>query len=593
MDEIQAQLKAALAHHQAGELDQAATIYQHVLAENDRQWEARYYLGTLQLQRGDLDQSIRTFLQVVQLQPELPDVYNNLGVAYHAAGKWQEAGQSFEQALRLNPHYERAFFNLGSLFESRGAFSEAVKCYQKAHDLNTGNPETHHKLADALKSAGEWKRSEDIYRELLVATPGDFDLSMKLAYVLVLQRQYQEAIMLYESMLKTSPDHYQILVSLSYVYEAVGNIDAAIKAAERSIQVAPTQPEGYNNLGNALKLQHDLEGARENFKKAISLRPDFAMAEFNLATTRLLQGDLAAGWGGYERRTAIDASPPQQYPGQQWQGEPLTGKSICLWCEQGFGDTLLFLRFAIELKQRGAERVLVLCQTELADLLKRVPEIDQVLIAGDPQPDCDYQCALLSVPLYLKTSLQTIPASVPFLTPPADRQEYWSRMLSELPGIKVGLNWCGNQSFPKNELRSISLESFLPLGELEGIQLISLQQVNGREQIEPLEKEWILWQPGPEYRAETGDFSETAALMQNLDLVITTDTAVAHLAGALGVPVWILVSRLPEWRWLLERSDSPWYPTARLFRQAELGDWQPVIQAVKVELEQTLSVKSQ
>ncbi len=585
MDEIQAQLKAALAHHQAGNLDQAATIYQHVLDTNDRQWEARYYLGTLQLQRGDLDQSIRTFLQVVQLQPEIPDVHNNLGVAYHAAGKWQEAGQSFEQAIRLNPHYERAYFNLGSLFESRGVFSEAVKCYQKAHELNSGNAETHQKLADALKSAGEWARAEDIYRELLVANPGDFDLSMKLAYVLVLQRQYPEAIMLYESMLKTSPDHYQILVSLSYVQEAVGNIDAAIAAAERSIQVAPTQPEGYNNLGNAFKLKHDLEGASENFKKAISLRPDFAIAEFNLATTRMLQGNLTAGWRGYERRTALDTSPQQQYPGQPWRGEPLAGKSICLWCEQGFGDTLLFLRFAIELKQQGAERVLVLCQTELADLLRQVPQIDQILIAGDPQPDCDYQCALLSVPLYLETSLETIPAAVPFFTPPEERLQHWRSVLSELSGLKVGLNWSGNQSFPKNELRSIPLKELLPFGALQGVQLISLQQVNGLEQIDALQSEWNLWQPGPEYRAATGDFSECAALIRNLDLVITTDTAVAHLAGSLGVPVWILVSRLPEWRWLLERSDSPWYPTARLFRQAELGDWEPVIQEVQAELE--------
>lgn len=591
MDEIQAQLKAALAHHQAGELDQAATIYQHVLDTDERQWEARYYLGTLQLQRGDLDQSIRSFLQVVQLQPELPDVHNNLGVAYHAAGKWQEAGQSFEQASRLNPHYERAYFNLGSLFESQGVFSEAVKCYQKAHELTPANLETYQKLADTLKSAGEWSRAEAIYRELLVATPGDFDLSMKLAYVLVLQRQYQEAIVLYESMLKISPDHYQILVSLSYVQEAIGNIDAAVEAAERSIQVAPTQPEGYNNLGNALKLKHELEKASENFRKAISLRPDFAMAEFNLATTRLLQGNLQDGWRGFERRTDIDASPRQQYPGQQWQGEPLTGKSICLWCEQGFGDTLLFLRFAIELKKRGATRVLVLCQSELAELLKLVPELDQILVAGDPQPECDYQCALLSVPYYLETTLETIPTAVPFLKPSAERQQYWAHVLSELPGTKVGLNWCGNPSFPKNELRSIPLQAFLPLGKQEGIQLISLQQVNGLEQIEPLKSEWNLWQPGAEYQTASGSFSETAALIQNLDLVITSDTAMAHLAGSLGIPVWILVSYLPEWRWLLERSDSPWYPTAQLFRQAELGDWEPVIQAVQSELEQILVSK--
>ncbi|MCA9014364.1 MAG: tetratricopeptide repeat protein [Planctomycetaceae bacterium] len=586
MVEVREQLKTALSHHQSGALDQAETIYQSVLESDAQHWEALYYLGTLQLQRGDLDQSITNFLKVVQLRPELPDVYNNLGVAYHATGKWQESGQSFEQALRINPHYERAYFNLGSLLESRGLFAEAVKCYQKSYDLNKANRDTYQKLADALKLTGELARAEKIYRELLEQAPADFNLSMKLAYVLVLQRQYDEAIRLYESMLETHPEHYQILVSLSYAHESRGNIEAAIQAAERAIQAAPVQPEGYNNLGNALKLKHDLTGACENFMRALSLRPQFPMAEFNLATTYMLAGDLAAGWQGYERRAEIGPAPRVVLTGPRWQGESLAGKTIFLWCEQGFGDTLLFIRFVIELKRQGAARVLLLCQTELAELLRSIPEIDQILVAGDAIPEYDYQSALLSVPLYLKTSVETIPVEVPFLVPPAQRQQYWRDFLAEYAGKKVGLNWSGNLNFPKNEFRSIPLRDFLPLSEVSGIQLVSLQQVNGLEQIAPLETSWNLLQPGADFKTETGDFVEVAALIQSLDLVITSDTAVAHLAGCLGVPVWILVSQLPEWRWFLHRTDSPWYPTARLFRQKNLGDWEPVMAEVKAALEQ-------
>ncbi|QDV48682.1 tetratricopeptide repeat protein [Gimesia fumaroli] len=585
MVETQEQLKTALSHHQSGELDQAEQIYLSVLKSDAQHWEAMYYLGTLQLQRGELDQSITNFLKVTQLQPELPDVHNNLGVAYHAAGKWQESGQSFEQALRINPHYERAYFNLGSLLESRSLFTEAAKCYRKSYDLNKENLETYQKLADVLKLAGDWAEAGAIYRELLGIHPDDFNLAMKLAYVLVLQRQYHDAIQLYESMLKTHPEHYQILVSLSYVYESMGNIQAAIQSAERSIQVAPVQPEGYNNLGNALKLKHDIAGACENFKKAISLRPDFAMAEFNLATTYMLDGDLAAGWRGYERRADIGPAPRVVYAGPSWQGEPLAGKSIFLWCEQGFGDTFLFVRFAIELKRQGAAQVLLLCQTELAALLQSIPEIDQILIEGNEIPEYDYQSALLSIPRYLETSQETIPVDVPFFVPPAERRQYWHDVLSEYEGKKIGLNWSGNLNFPKDEFRSIPLETFLPLGKVPGIQLVSLQQVNGLDQIAPLQTSWNLLQPGAEYEAETGNFTEVAALIQNLDLVITSDTAVAHLAGCLGVPVWILVSQLPEWRWLLDRTDSPWYPTARLFRQADLGEWEPAILEVKAALE--------
>tara|TARA_R110002095_G_scaffold2261_2_gene9441 strand:+ start:4143 stop:5918 length:1776 start_codon:yes stop_codon:yes gene_type:complete len=584
MIEVQEQLKTALVHHQSGALDQAERIYQQILESDGRQWEALYYLGTLQLQRGELDPSIKNFLKVVQLRPEMPDVHNNLGVAYHASGKWQEAGESFEQAIRIHPHYERAYFNLGSLLESRGLLTEAARCYKKSYDLNKDNLETCQKWADVLKLTGEWKQAADIYRELLIKIPDDFNVSMKLAYVLVLQRQYAEAIRLYEAVLETNPDHYQILVSLSYVYELMGDGPSAVKTAQRSIQAAPDQPEGYNNLGVAFKLEHQIEVACENFLKALSLRSDFAMAEFNLATMRMLQGDLAAGWQGYERRVDIDPTSQPSYPGPRWQGEPLEGKTIFLWCEQGFGDTLLFMRFAIELKRRGAARVLLLCQTELAELLKGIPEIDQILIEGDEIPRFDYQSPLLSVPLHLKTSLETIPVGVPFVVPDPERQLYWHDTLSKYEGKKVGLNWCGNLKFSRNEFRSVPLQTFLPLKEVDGVQLVSLQQVNGLEQIEPLKESWNLLQPGSEYQTEAGSFREAAALIQNLDLVITTDTAIAHLAGSLGVPVWILISKIPDWRWLLDRTDNPWYPTARLFRQEKLGDWEPVMAEVQTEL---------
>ncbi|MDF1744045.1 MAG: tetratricopeptide repeat protein [Gimesia sp.] len=587
MVNVQEELKTALTHHQSGKLDQAEQIYQQILESDALQWEALYYLGTLQLQRGELDTSIANFLKVVQMRPEMPDVHNNLGVAYYALGKSQEARQSFERAIQIHPHYESAYFNLGSLLESRGVLTEAASCFQKSYELSKNNLETYEKWADVLKLMGELEQAERIYRELLEKTSADFNLSMKLAYVLVLQRQYSEAIQLYESELESNPDHYQILVSLSYVYELLGDVPAAVKTAQRSIQAAPDQPEGYNNLGNSFKLQHNIEGACENFEKALSLRPDFAIAEFNLATMQLLKGDLTAGWPGYERRVDVDPVSAGSNPsGSRWQGESLSGKTILLWCEQGFGDTLLFIRFAIELKKRGATQVLLLCQRELAELLKLIPEIDQILVEGDELPDFDYQCALLSVPFYLQTSLETIPVEIPFLVPGSERQQYWSDELAKQAGKKVGLNWNGNIKFSRDQFRSVPLEEFLPLSEVEGVQLVSLQQVNGLEQIDPLKASWNLFEPGAEYQAETGSFMEAAALIQNMDLVITTDTAVAHLAGSLGVPVWILVSQMPEWRWLLDRTDSPWYPTARLFRQEKLGDWEPVIEEVKSELKQ-------
>lgn len=586
MVDVQEQLKNALTQHQTGKLDQAEQIYQQIIESDARHWEALYYLGTLQLQRGQLEPSIANFLKVVQLQPEMPDAHNNLGVAYHASGKWQEAGQSFEQAIRIHPHYERAYFNLGSLLESRGIYTEAANCYKKSYELNKDNLETYEKWADVLKMTGEFEQAERIYRELLEKEPADFNLCMKLAYVLVLQRQYNEAIQLYETVLESNPDHYQILVSMSYVYEMLGDVAAAVKTAQRSIQAAPDQPEGYNNLATAFKLEHNIEGACENYEKALRLRPDFPMAEFNLATMQMLKGDLVAGWPGYERRVDIDSAAANSNPsGPRWKGEPLEGKTILLWCEQGFGDTLLFIRFAIELKKRGATRVLLLCQTELAELLKLIPEIDQVLIAGDDLPEFDYQSALLSVPLYLETSLETVPVDVPFLVPGAERQQHWSEVLAQFAGKKVGLNWSGNTKFARDSFRSIPLETLLPLGEIEGVQLISLQQVNGLEQVESLNSSWNLFQPGSEYESSTGSFTEAAALIANMDLVITSDTSVAHLAGSLGVPVWILVSKMPEWRWLLDRPDSPWYPTARLFRQEKLGEWRPVIENVKSELE--------
>ena len=290
-------------------------------------------------------------------------------------------------------------------------------------------------------------------------------------------------------------------------------------------------------------------------------------------------GDFEKGWSEYEWRWRCSTVLPRPFPQPLWQGEPLDGRTILLHAEQGLGDTLQFVRYAPMVKQRGAE-VIVSCQKPLLSLLKSCPGIDSLLPQASVVPQFDVQASLMSIPSIFGTTLATIPSEVPYLSANADLAEHWRERLRSLQGFKIGINWRGRPGNPSERHRGIPLRAFAPLARLPGVRLISLQKGPGWEEIAAAAENVPVVDLGRALDEAAGPFMDTAAIMHNLDLVITSDTVIAHLAGALGVPVWVALPFVPDWRWLLEREDSPWYPTMRLFRQKRPGEWDEVFERI-------------
>ena len=328
-----------------------------------------------------------------------------------------------------------------------------------------------------------------------------------------------------------------------------------------------------------LKGQGKLDGAAACCRRALELKPDFAEAHLQQSLLSLVTGDFQRGWTEYEWRWKDKQWQRRNFSQPLWDGQRLEGKTILLHAEQGLGDTIHFVRYVPQVKQRGGT-VIVECPKPLLSLLTSGAGIDRLVGRGEELPPFDLQAPLLSLPGIFRTSLETIPADVPYLFADPGLVEHWRRELGSIAGFKIGIAWHGSPKHPNDRNRSIPLASFEPLARCSRVRLLSLQKGTGAEQLQDLAGRI----PVADVGSRLDDFRDTAAVLVNLDLVIACDTAVAHLAGALGVPVWVALPFTADWRWLLDRSDSPWYPTMRLFRQRQPGDWPGVFEDIKAEL---------
>jgi tetratricopeptide (TPR) repeat protein len=350
----------------------------------------------------------------------------------------------------------------------------------------------------------------------------------------------------------------------------------------------PDRSETYQTLGFILAEQGDREAALAAYEQAISLKPDNAEAHKNRSLIWLLQGKLAEGWAEYEWRWKCPELPERPFKQPLWDGSPLEGRTILLHAEQGLGDTIQFIRYAPLVRDRGG-KVVVVCQRPLVGLLASCSGIERITAQGDPLPAFDVHAPLASLPRIFGTTLAAVPANVPYLSADARLVERWRQELAPQRGFKIGIAWQGSPKYRSDAQRSIPLEQFEPLARVPGVQLYSLQKGAGAEQLGRVAARFAVVDLGGRLDETTGPFLDTAAAIKNLDLVISSDTSIPHLAGALGAPVWLALPCAPDWRWLLDRDDSPWYPSMRLFRQPARGDWQSVFRRMAAELEQIVS----
>jgi hypothetical protein len=426
--------------------------------------------------------------------------------------------------------------------------------------------------------------AEQLYRQLLRGQPQHADAHHLLGVLAHQRGRYGDAVTLIRHAVSLNPAGAIYYSNLGMAHAALNQLAEAVDCYRQALQLNLEVAEVHANLAIVLFRQGSFDESAIHYQHALRLQPGFAKAHNDLAILWLLRGDFQHGWPEYEWRwlQAGVSRPHADRP--QWDGSDLAGKTILIHGEQGLGDTLQFVRYAPMVKERGGTVVLE-CQPALVRLLNSAPGIEYVVAGGAPLPDYHVQAPLLSLPLIFHTSLDTIPATVPYLHADADLAEQWRQRIGpprRLGGrcLQVGIAWQGCPTFRFDSQRSIALKHFARLAQVEGIKLVSVQKGPGIDQLQELEGQIPIVNLGQHFDESSGPFMDTAAIMANVDLVISSDTAVPHLAGALGVPVWVALPYVPDWRWLLERVDSPWYPTMRLFRQKQAGNWDEVFDRI-------------
>jgi tetratricopeptide (TPR) repeat protein len=509
------------------------------------QVDARFNLANLLVRRKRFDDAVSEFRQVLRHRPNFAAAHLHLGAALFDLSAFEECERCYREALRLDPTYAEAHCNLGGLLIKLGRLDEAEVNLREACKLNSCFPEALNNLSDLLRLQGRPEEAEACCREALRLKPDNVPAQLTLGNALRESGRFQEAEACYRAALDHNPDW----------------------------------PQALNNLGTVLFDLGRPDEAIQSLRTAASKKPDYPDAHFNLGVALLLAGQFDEGWREYEWRWKQDRKKSQLRGFRQplWDGGDIGDRVLLLHAEQGLGDTLQFCRFVPAIA--AGRRVILEVQRPLVPLLAGLPGIETIVAHGDPLPPFDLHCPLLSLPRVLGTTLETIPQLASYLRADPQRAAAWRQRVRQLNGLRVGLAWAGNQTMSGDQRRSIPLEQFSELADLPGVSFVSLQKGAAASQSPP---------PGlslHEWTEDLHDFGETAALIEALDLVISVDTAVAHLAGALGRPVWLLNRFDRCWRWLLNRDDSPWYPTLRQFRQPQPGDWSSVLKGVRTELE--------
>jgi Flp pilus assembly protein TadD len=568
----------------AGRVEEAVASYQQALRLKPNYPEAHNNLGEALLSLGRTNEAVVSLRQALLLKPNYPGALNNLGIALREQNDLAGAIASYRQAILLRPDIPDTYNNLGVALMDQGELDEACAGYQQALQLRPRYPEAHNNLGVALRLQGQLEEAERRHRQALLLNPEYAGAHDKLANVLREQGRIEEALASCREAIRLRPKLAEAFNTLGLIRQEQGQLDEALASLDEALRLKPDFPEAHNNRGNVLGELGRLNEAVDCYRQALRLKPNFAEAHVHLGMTLLLKGEFAEGWSEYEWRRTYKMFGLQPSPDRAWDGRTLTDQTILLIAEQGLGDTLQFLRYASLLKQQGA-RVLLGCQSSLSRLLANCPDLDGLIVSGSAMPSFDVFAHLLSLPRVFGTAPSTIPANVPYLFADPALVKQWHQDLHALGGFKVGIAWQANPAHKGARRRSAPLAEFAPLARVPGVTLVSLQKGTGTEQLGD-KNPFPIVDLGNRLDETAGPFMDTAAVMKNLDLVVTIDSAVAHLAGGLGVPVWVALPSFPDWRWLQHGERTAWYPTMRLFRQAAAGDWSGVFQRLASELKE-------
>jgi Flp pilus assembly protein TadD len=502
------------------------------------------------------------------------DAYLQHGKRLHGAGRLNEAGQIYQQVLTAAPAHPEALHMMGVLLLQMGQPAQSLKWIERA--IAAANPpvsEFHVHRAHALLALNRSAEAAAACRRALQLRRGNAEAHQVLGHALTDAGDHTSALKAYQDAARLKPDLPDLLNNLGIALHHANQLEEAARTLTRAHGKESRDPGVLINLSSVLRDLCRFDQAEARLAAAVRLAPADPKVRYNHALLMLLLGRFEQAWPGWEQRFAAGAVSSRGLPQPRWRGEPLAGRTLLIHAEQGLGDTIQFCRYPFP----TGGNLIFEAQPRIARLLASRKDMPAIVRVGDPLPPFDLTCPLMSLPNVYKTTEATIPAGIPYLSAEPDVVARWRARIGER-GFRIGIAWQGNPSRREDTGRSIALEQFLPLASIPGVRLISLQKDLGAEQ---LSSGMNIETLGEDFDSGPDGFIDTAAVMMNLDLVITSDTAIPHLAGALGRPVWVALRAVPDWRFMLERADSPWYPTMRLFRQDVRDQWEPVFAAIK------------
>lgn len=533
-----------------GNWDKAVESSEKAAQDNPEDITAHLRLAECRMRMKQFAEAISSFEAVLKINPDHLTALNGKGLAHKGLAQLNEAEETLRKALEVDPKSFPAVCNIGTVYQGLKQYDKAIEKYREALEINPNSAEAHNNLGGALKEKGNAEEAKRHCRKALELKPELASAHCNLAAVLQLEGNFDEAIELYKQAMKQQAD----------------------------------LPEALLGLGSAYAQMGSLEEAKKCYSRLLFHKPDNTEARLYRGIIGLLAGDFDHAYSDYEARWGLPENKKRIFKIPRWDGGDLKGQSILLHAEQGLGDTLQFVRYAELVKKKGG-KVIVECQKPLIPLLARLDSIDQLIPQGAKLPVCSVHMPMLSLPGIFQTSYHDIPNQVPYLTADPDLVEKWKEPVANLAGKKIGIAWQGNPDFKQDKLRSIPLSEFTSIIECPGTSVLSLQKGFGSEQIESLECKAKLHQ-FENIDADEGAFMDTAAILGHLDLFITSDSAIAHLAGALGINTWLILPFAPDWRWLLNRNTTNWYPSVRLYRQTQFRNWPEIFTQIASDLKE-------
>ena len=577
------------------DFEEAIEHYQQAIKLDPQFIDPLYNLTNLYREQEEFDKAIEGYQQVIRISPDHAQAYNNLGNTLHLKQEYEEAADAYRRALAINPELAEAATNQSQAFQKLGRLTEAIEAARKALASRPGAPLVHYNLGNVLHMNGEKDEAAECFRKAIELDPTYAEAYNNLGVSSgkgedTKQKDADEESACYHQALEIKPDYAEAHYNLGNVLQRQEKLDEAKACYERALELDPDYIAAHNNLATILYEYGDLEGTRSHYEHALRVNPEYH-ANWNYALYQLLMGDFENGWKNYEWRWEKETRK-RDFAHPVWDGSPLCGKRILVFAEQGIGDEIMFAQCLPEIIDQAAE-CLVECDPRLVPLFTRsfpkatvlARPIDTMLDESGCLPDIDLQAGLGSLPRYLRANLDAFPQRESFLQPNAELHEKWQSRFTELgTGLKVGISWRGGHQTATRRVRSSTLDRWSDLFAVDGVHFINLQYGDCRQEIEEAREslgvqihDWADADP-------LKDMNNFAAQISALDLVISIDNSTVHMAGSLGIPTWVLLPTPPDWRWMLDREDTPWYPSLRLLRQPQPGEWAPVFRRAANEL---------